>query len=319
MGARPLRHSCKCRVLARLGSKGSKFQWRNGVPGSSKGKRSIPKGLEGPSRPRGNKFGGRVRVWPAPATTRAWTLGDPLPRPVRSEAWPGVPRELQAGRALSGAHLRCAGAVRHPGVWTVRLPWRGEAAAGSARRYSDRRRWRHGVRRPCCRRLPAAPLPPRLLCAPTEIPAASLPPAAAASLACAQAQAPAQPHPAPPGHASVGDHALLSSPGREGTSRQRGDLDKEKIPGRETRDGPAWCAPNSDSSEEKADGGIAENVAPLGLYPKRLPSPPHAEDKVETTRGRLDGRVGIQHSSSPFPPVPCPPISPTAACTGEVP
>lgn len=170
--------------------------------------------------------------------------------------------EPQAGRALSGAHLRCAGAARHPGVWTVRLPWRGEAAARSVRCYSDGRPWRHGVRRPRARR-PAAPLPPGLLCAPAEIPAASRPPAAAATLACAKARAPAPPRPARPRPRR--GHALLSSLGREGTSRQRGDLDKEKIPRRETRDGPTWCAPNSENSEVKADGGIAENEAPLGL------------------------------------------------------
>lgn len=62
-----------------------------GSQAPKKGEGSTQKGLEGPSRPRGNTFGGRVRVWPAPTPTPALTLGDPLLRPARSEAWPGVP------------------------------------------------------------------------------------------------------------------------------------------------------------------------------------------------------------------------------------
>lgn len=144
---------------------------------------------------------------------------------MRSEAWPGVPGEPQAGRALSGAHLRCAGAVRHPGVWTVRLPWRGEDAAGSARRYSDGRRWRHGVRRPRCRRRPAAPLPPRLLSLRSHRDPHRVPPSGRcclSSLRPSPGARPAPPRQARPGHAPVG--ATPSSPVQGG----RGPPDSEE-------------------------------------------------------------------------------------------
>lgn len=57
------------------------------------------------------------------------------------------------------------------------------------------------------------------LCAPTEIPTASLPPAAAASLARAQAPAPAPPRPARPGQATP-----LSEPRPPLQSKAGGDL-----------------------------------------------------------------------------------------------
>lgn len=48
-------------------------------------------------------------------------------------------------------------------------------------------------------------------------------------------------------------------------------------------------------------------------------SAPHAEDNVGAARGRLDGREGIQHSSSPFPPVPCPQSRPQLPALGKSP
>ncbi|EDL93204.1 rCG45708 [Rattus norvegicus] len=45
----------------------------------------------------------------------------------------------------------------------------------------------------------------------------------------------------------------------------------------------------------------------------------HAEDNVGAARGRLDGREGIQHSSSPFPPVPCPQSRPQLPALGKSP
>lgn len=208
--------------------------------------KGVQKGLEGPSRPRGNKFGGRAGSGRLP--TWALTPRDPLPRPARSEAWPGM---------HGGAPGRPSAEWSSPAMCWRRASSRCvDSMSPMARRSCGR------IRPPLLRqtplapwspqapyRRPAAPPPPGLLCTPTEVPAASLPPDAAASLPGAQAGEPAPPRQAKP-RPSL-SHALLSSPGREGTSRQQGDLDKEKIPRKETRNRRAWCAPNSDSSEEK--------------------------------------------------------------------
>lgn len=51
-------------------------------------------------------------------------------------AWPGGSPPDPQRAAPCGTHLRCAGAGRRPGAWTARPPWRGRAAARSARRPS---------------------------------------------------------------------------------------------------------------------------------------------------------------------------------------
>lgn len=171
------------------------------------------------------------------------------------------------------------------------------------------RRSRGRIRSPLLRRTPLAPWSPQAPLPPPRSPAAAraplgshrgprcVPPASGKSLStrrpgpCAR---PAPPLPALPSQATPPrGHAFLSTPGRAGTSRQRVDLDKEKIPGRETRGRRAGCAPTSDSSEEKADEGIAENWAPWGLRPQCLPLPSSRRGErrdCKRTPGRTCGK-----------------------------
>lgn len=148
-----------------------------------------------------------------PAPPRALTLRDPLPDPARTEAWPGVPRGARGRRdAVRSSPAMCWRRASSRCVDST-SPMARRSRGRIRPRYSDGRRWRHGVRRPHSRRpaapqsrsrLGSAPLPPR------SPPRPACPPAAVVSPAGAQAPLPAPPRPARPGHAP--DRATPSSP-----------------------------------------------------------------------------------------------------------
>lgn len=169
------------------------------VLGSSKGEGSTEKGLERPSRPGESKFGGRVRVWLAPAPPQALTLGTPHLLPARTEAWPGVPRgalgRLGAERSSPAmcwrrASSRCVdstspmakrsrGPIRPPQLRETRLaPWSSQVPLPTP-----------AAPQPGCR-LRSSPIPPRSLPRPSRRPQQPFQPALGRRR---------PPRPAPPG------------------------------------------------------------------------------------------------------------------------